>query len=175
MSGQEDFSHQLYQRKLQAPLWPSSLGITDCCQYVTSCHPKRSGEHVSHSWLAVPPCPFLEKAGTSMKKKYNPLNSLSKFFCFPHYPPHSHPMKWTTLNHSCWKISLSSEPDFLCPYAGSVLILRRSQHVAPLPFFHCVSFPGLQRDESIAETSCYVSTSATSPVSDQQGWFLWKE
>ncbi|XP_007530197.1 protein angel homolog 1 isoform X2 [Erinaceus europaeus] len=42
VSGQEDFSHQLYQRKLQAPLWPRSLGITDCCQYVTSCHPKRS-------------------------------------------------------------------------------------------------------------------------------------
>ncbi|XP_031535143.2 protein angel homolog 1 isoform X1 [Vicugna pacos] len=41
VSGQEDFSHQLYQRKLQAPLWPSSLGITDCCQYVTSCHPKK--------------------------------------------------------------------------------------------------------------------------------------
>uniref|UniRef100_A0A8C0W8Q4 Protein angel homolog 1 n=1 Tax=Castor canadensis TaxID=51338 RepID=A0A8C0W8Q4_CASCN len=40
VSGQEDFSHQLYQRKLQAPLWPSSLGITDCCRYVTSCHPK---------------------------------------------------------------------------------------------------------------------------------------
>ncbi|XP_019495920.1 PREDICTED: protein angel homolog 1 isoform X3 [Hipposideros armiger] len=45
VSGQEDFSHQLYQRKLQAPLWPSSLGITDCCQYVTSCHPKRSERH----------------------------------------------------------------------------------------------------------------------------------
>ncbi|XP_052502204.1 protein angel homolog 1 isoform X4 [Budorcas taxicolor] len=42
VSGQEDFSHQLYQRKLQAPLWPSSLGITDCCQYVTSCHPTSS-------------------------------------------------------------------------------------------------------------------------------------
>ncbi|XP_021101685.1 protein angel homolog 1 isoform X9 [Heterocephalus glaber] len=42
VSGQEDFSHQLYQRKLQAPLWPSSLGINDCCQYVTSCHPERS-------------------------------------------------------------------------------------------------------------------------------------
>ncbi|XP_070272269.1 protein angel homolog 1 isoform X2 [Myotis yumanensis] len=42
VSGQEDFSHQLYQRKLQAPLWPSALGITDGCQYVTSCHPKRS-------------------------------------------------------------------------------------------------------------------------------------
>uniref|UniRef100_A0A8C0A9N4 Angel homolog 1 n=1 Tax=Bos mutus grunniens TaxID=30521 RepID=A0A8C0A9N4_BOSMU len=42
VSGQEDFSHQLYQRKLQAPLWPSSLGITDYCQYVTSCHPTSS-------------------------------------------------------------------------------------------------------------------------------------
>ena len=47
VSGQEDFSHQLYQKKLQAPLWPSTLGITDCCQYVP-CRPKRSGEHVSH-------------------------------------------------------------------------------------------------------------------------------
>ncbi|XP_036887167.1 protein angel homolog 1 isoform X3 [Sturnira hondurensis] len=41
VSGQEDFSHQLYQKKLQAPLWPSTLGITDCCQYVT-CRPKRT-------------------------------------------------------------------------------------------------------------------------------------
>ncbi|XP_012859197.1 protein angel homolog 1 [Echinops telfairi] len=41
VSGQEDFSHQLYQRNLQAPLWPISLGITDTCQYV-SCQPKRS-------------------------------------------------------------------------------------------------------------------------------------
>lgn len=69
VSGQEDFSHQLYQRKLQAPLWPSSLGITDCCQYVTSCHPKRSGEHMSHSWLAVSSCPFWEKAGVSTTRK----------------------------------------------------------------------------------------------------------
>ncbi|XP_064148857.1 protein angel homolog 1 isoform X3 [Loxodonta africana] len=42
VSGQEDFSHQLYQRKLQAPLWPISLGITDSCQYVSFCQPKRS-------------------------------------------------------------------------------------------------------------------------------------
>lgn len=44
VSGQEDFSHQLYSRKLLAPLWPSSLGITDNCQYVTPCQPKKSGE-----------------------------------------------------------------------------------------------------------------------------------
>nr|XP_030687699.1 protein angel homolog 1 isoform X2 [Globicephala melas] len=50
VSGQEDFSHQLYQRKLQAPLWPSSLGITDCCQYVTSCHPKRSEKQRPAGW-----------------------------------------------------------------------------------------------------------------------------
>ncbi|XP_020841871.1 protein angel homolog 1 isoform X1 [Phascolarctos cinereus] len=42
VSGQEDFSHQLYQRKLLTPLWPSSLGITDSCQYITPCQPKRS-------------------------------------------------------------------------------------------------------------------------------------
>ncbi|XP_010290212.1 PREDICTED: protein angel homolog 1, partial [Phaethon lepturus] len=43
VSGQEDFSQQLYSRKLQAPLWPSSLGVTDNCQYVTLCQPKKLG------------------------------------------------------------------------------------------------------------------------------------
>ncbi|NXX77958.1 ANGE1 protein, partial [Urocolius indicus] len=41
VSGQEDFSQQLYSRKLQAPLWPSSLGVTDSCRYVTLCQPKK--------------------------------------------------------------------------------------------------------------------------------------
>ncbi|NWU98122.1 ANGE1 protein, partial [Upupa epops] len=35
VSGQENFSHQLCSRKLLAPLWPSSLGVTDNCQYAT--------------------------------------------------------------------------------------------------------------------------------------------
>ncbi|NXU85001.1 ANGE1 protein, partial [Xiphorhynchus elegans] len=43
VSGQEDFSQQLYSRKLLAPLWPSSLGVTDNCQYVTRCQPKKLG------------------------------------------------------------------------------------------------------------------------------------
>ncbi|NXB98479.1 ANGE1 protein, partial [Orthonyx spaldingii] len=43
VSGQEDFSQQLYARKLLAPLWPSSLGVTDKCQYVTLCQPKKLG------------------------------------------------------------------------------------------------------------------------------------
>ncbi|XP_040984968.1 protein angel homolog 1 isoform X1 [Aquila chrysaetos chrysaetos] len=43
VSGQEEFSQQLYSRKLLAPLWPSLLGITDNCQYVTLCQPKKSG------------------------------------------------------------------------------------------------------------------------------------
>ncbi|NWI95356.1 ANGE1 protein, partial [Pitta sordida] len=43
VSGQEDFSQQLYSRKLMAPLWPSSLGVTDNCQYVTLCQPKKQG------------------------------------------------------------------------------------------------------------------------------------
>ncbi|NXY15631.1 ANGE1 protein, partial [Atrichornis clamosus] len=43
VSGQEDFSQQLYSRKLLAPLWPSSLGITEKCQYVTLCQPKKLG------------------------------------------------------------------------------------------------------------------------------------
>ncbi|XP_033917765.1 protein angel homolog 1 isoform X2 [Melopsittacus undulatus] len=43
VSGQEDFSQQLYSRKMLAPLWPSSLGVTDSCQYVTLCQPKKQG------------------------------------------------------------------------------------------------------------------------------------
>ncbi|NXX26853.1 ANGE1 protein, partial [Nicator chloris] len=43
VSGQEDFSQQLYSRKLLAPLWPSSLGVTDKCQYVSLCQPKKCG------------------------------------------------------------------------------------------------------------------------------------
>ncbi|NXQ21411.1 ANGE1 protein, partial [Peucedramus taeniatus] len=43
VSGQEDFSQQLYSRKLLAPLWPSSLGVTDKCQYATLCQPKKLG------------------------------------------------------------------------------------------------------------------------------------
>ncbi|XP_009077152.1 PREDICTED: protein angel homolog 1, partial [Acanthisitta chloris] len=43
VSGQEDFSQQLYSRKLLAPLWPSSLGVTDKCQYVNLCQPKKLG------------------------------------------------------------------------------------------------------------------------------------
>ncbi|KAM9239183.1 protein angel homolog 1 [Leptosomus discolor] len=45
VSGQEDFSQQLYSRKLLAPLWPSSLGVTDNCQYVALCQPKKLGRH----------------------------------------------------------------------------------------------------------------------------------
>uniref|UniRef100_A0A8B9S464 Protein angel homolog 1 n=1 Tax=Apteryx owenii TaxID=8824 RepID=A0A8B9S464_APTOW len=41
VSGQEDFSQQLHPRKLLAPLWPSSLGITDNCQYVSLCPSKK--------------------------------------------------------------------------------------------------------------------------------------
>ncbi|POI31229.1 hypothetical protein CIB84_005020 [Bambusicola thoracicus] len=43
VSGQEDLSQQLHSRKLLSPLWPSSLGVTDNCQYVTVCQPKKQG------------------------------------------------------------------------------------------------------------------------------------
>ncbi len=35
ISGQEDLSHKAHCHRLFAPLWPSSLGITDNCQYTT--------------------------------------------------------------------------------------------------------------------------------------------
>ncbi|KAJ8396847.1 hypothetical protein AAFF_G00011700 [Aldrovandia affinis] len=34
ISGQEDLSYKTHHRRLYAPLWPSSLGISDNCQYV---------------------------------------------------------------------------------------------------------------------------------------------
>ncbi|NXY88944.1 ANGE1 protein, partial [Alcedo cyanopectus] len=43
VSGQEEYSQQLYSRKLLVPLWPSSLGVTDSCQYVSFCQPKKPG------------------------------------------------------------------------------------------------------------------------------------
>ncbi|XP_015720592.1 protein angel homolog 1 isoform X3 [Coturnix japonica] len=43
VSGQEDLSQQLHCRKLLSPLWPSSLGVTDNCQYVSVCQPKKKG------------------------------------------------------------------------------------------------------------------------------------
>ncbi|XP_077179427.1 protein angel homolog 1 isoform X2 [Paroedura picta] len=42
VSGQEEFCHHPHQRKLLTPLWPSCLGITDGCQYVTLCKMKKS-------------------------------------------------------------------------------------------------------------------------------------
>lgn len=75
--------------------------------------------------------PILEESWyLSGKRKCNPFNSLSKFLCFPHCPPHGHPMIWTKLHHSGWKISLSSEPDFLCVPVPEASVLRRSQQVA---------------------------------------------
>ncbi|XP_068436564.1 protein angel homolog 1 isoform X2 [Clinocottus analis] len=35
ISGQEDLSQNIHCHRLNAPLWPSSLGITDSCQYST--------------------------------------------------------------------------------------------------------------------------------------------
>ncbi|XP_034419509.1 protein angel homolog 1 isoform X2 [Cyclopterus lumpus] len=35
ISGQEDLSQNTHCHRLYAPLWPSSLGITDSCQYLT--------------------------------------------------------------------------------------------------------------------------------------------
>ncbi|XP_041667843.1 protein angel homolog 1 isoform X2 [Cheilinus undulatus] len=35
ISGQEDLSYKVHCHRLLAPLWPSSLGITDSCQYST--------------------------------------------------------------------------------------------------------------------------------------------
>ncbi|KAJ8290447.1 hypothetical protein GJAV_G00013000 [Gymnothorax javanicus] len=35
ISGQEDLSYKTHPRRLFAPLWPDTLGITDTCQYVS--------------------------------------------------------------------------------------------------------------------------------------------
>uniref|UniRef100_A0A8B9JVW2 Protein angel homolog 1 n=1 Tax=Astyanax mexicanus TaxID=7994 RepID=A0A8B9JVW2_ASTMX len=40
VSGQEDLSYKIHHRRLYAPLWPSSLGISDSCQYFTEDKPQ---------------------------------------------------------------------------------------------------------------------------------------
>ncbi|KAI4872460.1 hypothetical protein NFI96_021055 [Prochilodus magdalenae] len=40
VSGQEDLSYKIHHRRLYAPLWPSSLGINDNCQYSSVCEPQ---------------------------------------------------------------------------------------------------------------------------------------
>ncbi|XP_062863879.1 protein angel homolog 1-like [Trichomycterus rosablanca] len=54
VSGQEDLSYKTYHRRLYAPLWPSSLGINDNCQYsnVSEPHVKESGKlQYNHDFL----------------------------------------------------------------------------------------------------------------------------
>ncbi|XP_076834010.1 protein angel homolog 1 [Brachyhypopomus gauderio] len=54
VSGQEDLSYKVHHRRLYAPLWPSSLGISDSCQYSAVCdsHPKASEKlQYSHDFL----------------------------------------------------------------------------------------------------------------------------
>uniref|UniRef100_A0A673BK74 Angel homolog 1 (Drosophila) n=1 Tax=Sphaeramia orbicularis TaxID=375764 RepID=A0A673BK74_9TELE len=51
ISGQEDLSYKSHCYKLFAPLWPSSLGITDSCQY-TSVHQESERKlQYSHKFL----------------------------------------------------------------------------------------------------------------------------
>lgn len=57
ISGQEDLSYKPYFHKLFAPLWPNTLGITDCCQFasvnqVFENHKQKAGNRqYSHEFL----------------------------------------------------------------------------------------------------------------------------
>ncbi|XP_072545258.1 protein angel homolog 1 [Salminus brasiliensis] len=54
VSGQEDLSYKIHHRRLYAPLWPSSLGISDNCQYstVSKPHTNSSGKlQYNHDFL----------------------------------------------------------------------------------------------------------------------------
>ncbi|XP_037343264.2 protein angel homolog 1 [Pungitius pungitius] len=55
ISGQEDLSEKSHCRRLYAPLWPSSLGVTDGCQYTTfedTWKSRKSGKYqYSHDFL----------------------------------------------------------------------------------------------------------------------------
>ncbi|XP_036449767.1 protein angel homolog 1 isoform X1 [Colossoma macropomum] len=54
VSGQEDLSYKIHHRRLYAPLWPSSLGINDNCQYSSVCEPhtRSSGKlQYNHDFL----------------------------------------------------------------------------------------------------------------------------
>ncbi|XP_037550480.1 protein angel homolog 1 [Nematolebias whitei] len=58
VSGQEDLSYKPNYHRLYAPLWPSSLGITDKCHYVTNAEngvfesqPQKSERQYSHEFM----------------------------------------------------------------------------------------------------------------------------
>lgn len=40
ISGQEDLSYNIHDRRVFAPLWPSTVGIDDNCQYTTTQSPE---------------------------------------------------------------------------------------------------------------------------------------
>ncbi|XP_043929832.1 protein angel homolog 1 [Protopterus annectens] len=42
VSGQEDFSHEPFQRRLEVPLLPNFLGITGSCQFTALCQKKKT-------------------------------------------------------------------------------------------------------------------------------------
>lgn len=50
LSGQEDRSYQVHHHRLFAPPWPSSLGITDQCQYARS-REEPEGVQYSHDFM----------------------------------------------------------------------------------------------------------------------------
>lgn len=59
VSGQEDLSYKPNYHRLYAPLWPSSLGITDKCHYVTNTEnstfesqPQKSGQLLTFLYLS---------------------------------------------------------------------------------------------------------------------------
>ncbi|XP_066550807.1 protein angel homolog 1 [Amia ocellicauda] len=60
ISGQEDLSNKLNQNKLYAPLWPSSLGISDTCQYFTVCGKERKTSGQKIGKLQYSPCFLLQ-------------------------------------------------------------------------------------------------------------------
>ncbi|KAI1895495.1 hypothetical protein AGOR_G00106850 [Albula goreensis] len=51
ISGQEDLSYKMQHRRLCAPLWPSTLGISDNCQYVCSGARDSGNLHYDHEFL----------------------------------------------------------------------------------------------------------------------------
>nr|XP_014027987.1 unnamed protein product [Salmo salar] len=51
ISGQEDLSYNIHDRRVFAPLWPSTVGIDDNCQYTTTQSPEPGNLQYNHDFL----------------------------------------------------------------------------------------------------------------------------
>uniref|UniRef100_A0A3B4BYL9 Endonuclease/exonuclease/phosphatase domain-containing protein n=1 Tax=Pygocentrus nattereri TaxID=42514 RepID=A0A3B4BYL9_PYGNA len=72
VSGQEDLSYKIHHRRLYAPLWPSSLGISDYCQYSSVYEPHTKSSDPEEKQLFSPRFKNTICHGLNLSSVYSP-------------------------------------------------------------------------------------------------------